>query len=215
MFFILDFLKMYLLQQLRHQNTFQHLIQNLPLIYRQRREEITIKKYQQYFKTWKEWVCFLPAEPMYVVLYLLSKMQASHTYPTMDALFYVIKFFHKSLLNVDPCSHFFVTNMFEAVLRCCGFMRFSKVSRLSRSDYIFSSTYVKVFIEKSKADIYREGMWLYITASSKICRLKQLKYYVALSKISENSEEFIFRGLSRDKKGSLRTKNTPMSYSRI
>ena len=250
--------------QLRHQNTFQHLIQNLPLIYKQCREENTIKKYQQYFKIWKEWatahqVYFLPAEPMHVALYLLSKIQAGHTFPTIDASFYAIKFFHKSLFNVDTCSHFFfVTNILEAgkrvtahktkkkkalsldnlnkifvkfnqsrsnladqrlltiiLIAFCGFMRFSEVSRLRRSDFIFSSTYVKVFIEKSKTDIYREGMWVYISASSKICPLKQLKYYLALAKTSENSEEFIFKGLSRSKKFSLRTKNKTISYNRI
>ena len=58
-------------------------------------------------------------------------------------------------------------------------------------------------------------MWIYISASSKICPLKKVKYYLALSKISENSEEFIFRGLSRGRKFSLRTKNKPISYSRI
>ena len=94
-------------------------------------------------------------------------------------------------------------------------MRFSEVSRLRRSDFIFSSTYVKVFIEKSKADTYREGMRVYISASSKIFPLKQLKYYLTLAKIPENSEEFIVRGLSRGKKLSLRTKNKPISYSRI
>ena len=60
----------------------------------------------------------------------------------------------------------------------CGFMRFSVVSRLRRSDLVFSSTYVKVFIEKIKTDIYREGIWVYIPASSKICPLKQLKGYL-------------------------------------
>ena len=58
-------------------------------------------------------------------------------------------------------------------------------------------------------------MWVYISACSKICPLKQLKYYLALAKISKNSEEFIFRGLSRGKKFSLRTKNKAISYSRI
>ena len=43
------------------------------------------------------------------------------------------------------------------------------MSRLRRLDFVFSSTYVKVFIEKSKTDIYREGMWVYISTSSKIC----------------------------------------------
>ena len=70
-------------------------------------------------------------------------------------------------------------------------------------------------IEKSKADTYREGMRVYISASSKIFPLKQLKYYLTLAKIPENSEEFIVRGLIRGKKLSLRTKNKPISYSRI
>ena len=35
----------------------------------------------------------------------------------------------------------------------CGFMRFSEVSRLRRSDLVFSSTYVKAFIEKIKTNI--------------------------------------------------------------
>ena len=44
---------------------------NIPLIYKQCREETTIKKYQQYLKTWKECftenqVCFLPGELVYV-----------------------------------------------------------------------------------------------------------------------------------------------------
>ena len=162
------------------------------------------------------------------------------------------------MFNVDPCSHFFVTNIFEAAKRVtahkinkkkalslhdlnkisvklnqnktnladqrlltivliafCGFMRFSEVSRLRRSDFIFSSTYVKVFIEKSKTSIYREEIRVYISASSKTCPLKQFQYYLAFAKIPENSEEFIFRGLSRGKKFSLRTKNKSISYSRI
>ena len=64
----------------------------------------------------------------------------------------------------------------------CGFMRFIDVSRFRQSDFIFSSTYAKVCIEKSKTDIYKEGMWVYVPASSKICPLKQLKCYLPLSK---------------------------------
>ena len=37
-----------------------------------------------------------------------------------------------------------------------GFMKFSEVSRLRRSDLIFSSTYVKAFIEKIKTNILRK-----------------------------------------------------------
>ena len=40
-----------------------------------------------------------------------------------------------------------------ALIAFFGFMRFSEVSRLRRSDLVFSSTYVKAFIEKFKTDI--------------------------------------------------------------
>ena len=38
-----------------------------------------------------------------------------------------------------------------------GFMKFSEVSRLRRSDLVFSSTYAKAFIEKIKTDIVGKG----------------------------------------------------------
>ena len=40
-----------------------------------------------------------------------------------------------------------------ALIAFFGFMRFSEVSRLRRSDLVFSSTYVKAFIEKIKTVI--------------------------------------------------------------
>ena len=144
----------------------------------------------------------------------------SHIFYNRRIILYAIKFFHKSLLNAEPCSHFFVTNMLEAAKRVtahkinsasfakwlsirlqtkllwvrvplhslkkalsldnlnkifvklnqnktnladqrllttiliafCGFMRFSEVLRLDPSDFISSSTYVKVFIEKSRKE---------------------------------------------------------------
>ena len=84
----------------------------------------------------------------------------------------------KKALSLNDMDKFFVKLNQNKTL--CGFVRFSEVSRLRRSEFIFSSTYVKIFIEKSKRKIYREGMWVYISASSKICPLKQLKYYLTL-----------------------------------
>ena len=60
---------------------------------------------------------FPPAELIHVVLYLLLKIQADHTLPTIGASFYAIRFFHKSLLNVDPCRHLFIINIFKAAKR--------------------------------------------------------------------------------------------------
>ena len=109
-FFLLDFVKLYLLPQLHRQNTFQHLIKNLPLIYKQCREENTIKKYQQYLKTWKECttenqVCFLPGELVYVGTLI-------------DAWFLHHKVFHISHSQLSTFAViFFVTTMFDATKR--------------------------------------------------------------------------------------------------
>ena len=45
-----------------------------------------------------------------MALYLLSKIQAGHTFPTIDASFYAIKFFHKPLLNVCLYVKVFIEN---------------------------------------------------------------------------------------------------------
>ena len=96
--------------QLHRQNTFQPLIKNLPLIYKQCREENTIKKYQQYLKTWKECttenqVCFLPVELVYVGTLI-------------DAWFLRHKVLHIVIVNCRPLqSFFFFTSMFEAAKR--------------------------------------------------------------------------------------------------
>ena len=64
--------------------------------------------------------------------------------------------------------------------RACflGFMRFSESWRIRRSDIVLSNAHVKVFIKKSKTDIYVERMWVYISTSRKICPVKQLKYWL-------------------------------------
>ena len=42
-------------------------------------------------------------------------------------------------------------------LSFCGFLRYSEASNIRRSDIDFQPSYMKIFIEKSKTDIYRNG----------------------------------------------------------
>ena len=58
-----------------------------------------------------------------------------------------------------------------------GFMRFSKVTSIKGYDITFTETYMKIFIEKSKTDIYREGAWVYISRSHNMCPVKHLSQY--------------------------------------
>ena len=57
------------------------------------------------------------------------------------------------------------------ILRFCGFMRFSGIAHIRRSDIIVCDSYIKIFIAHSKIDIYRDGKWIYsilsITRTSK------------------------------------------------
>ena len=100
-----------------------HLMQQLPAIYKNRRASNTIKSTNNILThggngqpTFWWNVSFLQGNPLHVGLYILYKMQAGHSLPTIDATI-AIKFYHTSLLNTDPCQHSLVKNMFEAAKR--------------------------------------------------------------------------------------------------
>ena len=77
---------------------------------------------------------------------------------------------------------------------------------------------MKIFIEKSKADIYRNGNWIYIARSnSELCPVATLQRYLNIAKINESSEEFIFRSITSHRNHQHRTlkkKNVLLSYAR-
>ncbi len=47
-------------------------------------------------------------------------------------------------------------------LSYAGFFRYQEVSDILASDVEFYDTYVRIFVEKSKTDIYRDGEWVII-----------------------------------------------------
>ena len=109
--------------------------------------------------------------------------------------------------------------MVVCLLGFCGFMRYSEICNLQRSDIYFESTYVKLFIEKSKTDIYREGNWIYLSKSgSVLCPVENLTAYLRLAKVHQRSDEYVFRAITVFKKlqvEELRHTNRPLSYSRM
>ena len=53
-----------------------------------------------------------------------------------------------------------------------GFLRSQELLGIRRSDIIFDTLYMSIFIEKSKTDIYRDGAWVIISrTNSKLVRL--------------------------------------------
>ena len=55
-----------------------------------------------------------------------------------------------------------------SLLGYVGFMRSSELLQLKVSDIMFDTTYIKVFIECSKTDKYRDGSWIVIAKSGTI-----------------------------------------------
>ena len=50
------------------------------------------------------------------------------------------------------------------------------------SDIVFHDSYMTMFIEKSKTDIYRNGNWRYLAKlKSKLCSMTLLRRYMKLS----------------------------------
>ena len=96
-------------------------------------------------------------------------------------------------------------------------MTFSEVASIRGYDIIFKETYMKIFIEKSKTDIYRERAWVYISRSHNMCPVKHLEDYLRLVNIniSSSSRQYIFRAISKGKKSLLHRKNKPISYTTI
>ena len=59
-----------------------------------------------------------------------------------------------------------------------GFLRFSELSKLKHGDFILHNTYMSIFIERSKTDIYRRGYWFHSAkCNSNLCPLDLTKRY--------------------------------------
>ena len=107
--------------------------------------------------------------------------------------------------------------MMILVLSFMGFLRFSEVSNLKRSDFIIQNTHMSIFKEKSKTDIYREGRWLHLAKlNSNLCPLDLTKRYFVLAEIDNQCDKYIFRGIENTKNGQkLRKIDKPLSYTTV
>ena len=96
-----------------------------------------------------------------------------------------------------------------------GFLRFSEVIKLRRCDIIKSKTFLSIFIEKSKTDVYREGSWVYLTKlDTVLCPIELVSQYFKKGNISDNCQKYIFRGIITTKSHSkLRSCDKHISYT--
>ena len=96
-----------------------------------------------------------------------------------------------------------------------GFLRFSEVVKLRRCDIIINKTFLSIFIEKSKTDVYREGSWVYLTKlDTALCPIELISQYFKKGNIRDNCQKYIFRGIITTKSYSkLRSCDKHISYT--
>ena len=98
-----------------------------------------------------------------------------------------------------------------------GFLRFSELVNLKRSDVSFHSLYMSLFIEKSKTDQQRAGTHVFISKTYSVtCPVQMLETYLNQANIKHDSIEFIFRSVVYRKKTNtyVLRGHAPLSYTR-
>ena len=244
----------------------KELADQLPRMTLASRQDKTVRNYLAAFLKWKQWcsnyeeVVHLPAQPVYVAIYLLELSQTAKSHSPVTLAYYSISWAHRSAGLTDPTkgdlprmvkeaslrqlghgdnkkepvSSQTIVNIVEryvndqsslmdlrvatlCILGFTGFFRFDEMSKIKFCDILFAQSYVKIFLETSKTDVYREGEWVYIARlPGSVCPVKVLAKYLHRAGFSEYSEKYIFRGVTRNKiesKRSLKKQNKPISYS--
>jgi integrase len=104
-----------------------------------------------------------------------------------------------------------------SVLCYAGFLRFDELIQLRRCDFFIEEAYMRIFIERSKTDIYRDGAWVIIARTGlHTCPVSLTLRYFTLGGISPYSDEYIFRSLSYcSSTGNYKLRGiSPLSYTR-
>ena len=244
----------------------RELASDLPVLALQAHQSGTVRNYKFGWEKWKIWasqydeVKVLPADPLYVAIYLLELFRAARTAAPIRLAFYAISWAHRLAGVVDPTLSVLPKLVKEAAPRVltgfsnkkdpitvsmlskvvakyghlganimdlrlaamclvsfAGFLRYQELANLRFCDVQFCSGYMKLFLERSKTDVYRDGVWVFVSqVNSSRCPVAMLRRYLSMAGFSGYSEAFIFRGITRHKdvtKRRLKDKNVPLTYS--
>ena len=75
-------------------------------------------------------------------------------------------------------------------------MHFSELANVKRNNITLFDSHVKLYLEQSKTDIYREGKDVPISTTLNItCPVNMLQRYLISADISANNTDYILRGL--------------------
>ena len=95
-----------------------------------------------------------------------------------------------------------------------GFFRFNELANIQPNHIFFHEEFVKVFVPRSKTDVYREGNYVYISKlDSNYCPVTVLRRYIQAADIDLSSQLPLFRPLTKRKLG-YALRNGKLSYTR-
>ena len=98
-----------------------------------------------------------------------------------------------------------------------GFFRFSEIANIKRSDIKINEDRLEIYVSQSKTDKFKEGALTIISAmgnNSFVCPKLILMHYLALAKIRDSPEEFIFRAISKSGSEYKLHKTKKLAYGR-
>ena len=100
-------------------------------------------------------------------------------------------------------------------LAFAGFFRYDKLCSIAPKHIEFYSNYIGIFVPRSKTDVYREGNYVFISASrSKYCPVSVLQRYLDLSGIDLCRSLPLFRPLVFHRSSSIYTlRSGKISYA--
>ncbi len=121
----------------------------------------------------------------------------------------VHKFDNGGLKGIRVCSMF--------LLSFAGFLRYDELSNLKLCDIEMCESHVKLFLESSKTDQFREGAWVVVSATgSPTCPVAMLKKYINVAGLFDLSlSDYLFRPIVMFKsENKYRLRDGKLSYTR-
>ena len=95
------------------------------------------------------------------------------------------------------------------------FFRFNELANIQPNHIFFHEEFVKVFVPRSKTDVYREGSYVYVSIKldSNYCPVTVLRRYIEAANINLSSQLPLFRPLTKWKLG-YALRDGKLSYTR-
>ena len=95
-----------------------------------------------------------------------------------------------------------IRSVLICLLAFAAFLRFDELAKLVRSDVKIENDMLKLFIQSSKTDQYRDGAWIVVASSRKAtCPFAMMNHYIYLDRAGLSCDSPLFCQISKTKCG--------------